>query len=73
MGTIHDRPFLNTLKGDPPLVTVSRTPNSEIIRQFKYDHHLAKPGGARLHADQPNMRTRVVHVANGQSTEISHR
>ena len=70
IGTIHVH--FSTLT-DGHRMTASGIPNSENIRQFKYDHHLAKPSRARFHADQTNVRIRMVHVANGQTSEMVYR
>lgn len=74
--TGHDRHdpchFLNTDRNGHRM-TASGTPSSENIRQFKYDHHLAKPSRARFHGDQINVRIRMVHIANGQTSEMVYR
>jgi hypothetical protein len=43
---------------------------SEDIYHFEDDHHSAMASRTRLHGDQINLRSGMVHVANGQTSEI---
>jgi len=46
---------------------------SENIYQFEDDHHLTMASRTRLHGDQINLRSGMMHIANGQTSEILYR
>ena len=64
---------ISTLKYNPLRGNGPKASASENIYQFEDNHHSTTASRTRLHGDQINLRSGMVHVANGQTSEILSR